>query len=90
MEEEGKKAIRAVKKLRSGDIAVQAANEDEAESLRDEGSWGNILGEKAKAVRPTYGVIVFNVRTDEINPKETEKSIDMIKERNKGPWKYPG
>lgn len=52
--------------------------------MRDKSSWGNILGEKAKAVRPTYGVIVFNVRTDKINSKETEKSIDMIKERNKG------
>lgn len=72
-----------VKKLRIGDIVVQAVNEDEAQSLKDESNWGNILGEKAKAVRPTYKVIVFNIRTDEINPKKIEKSIDMIQERNK-------
>lgn len=52
--------------------------------MRDKNSWVIILREKAKAVRPTYKVIIFNVRTDEINSKETEKSIDIIKERNKG------
>lgn len=83
MEEQRKKAIRAVKKLQSSDIAVRAANKDQAKSWRDENSWGKILGEKAKAVRSTYGVIVLNVRTDKINPKEKEKRIDMIKERIK-------
>ena len=90
MEKQGKKAIRAVKKLQSGDIAIQAVNKEEAENLRGKSSWGNIFGEKTKAVKPIYGVIVFNVRTDKINPKEAEKSIDMIKERSYAAWKYLG
>lgn len=83
MQQNGFKTIRAARALRSGDIAIQAVNESEAEMLRGQCNWSPILGESAKAVKPTFGVMVFNVRTDEINPKEIEKSIDMIKDCNK-------
>ena len=53
------------------------------ENLKGKNSWNNILGEKAKAVNPLYEVIVFNEKTNKINPKEVEKSIDMIQDRNK-------
>lgn len=83
MQQNGFKTIRAARALRSGDIAIQAINESEAEMLRGQCDWSLVLGEDAKSVKPTFGVMVFNVRTDEINPKEMEKSIDMIKECNK-------
>lgn len=83
MEKQGKKAIWAIKKLWSSNIAVQIINKDKTKSLRNESSWGNIFEKKAKAVKPTYGVIIFNVRTNKINLKEKEKSINIIREKNK-------
>ena len=45
--------------------------------------WSSVLGENAKAFKPIFGVMMFNVGTDKINIKKMEKSINIIKEYNK-------
>lgn len=51
--------------------------------LKRKCNWNIILRKSAKAIKPTFGVMVLNVSTDEINFKKIKKSIDMIKNYNK-------
>jgi hypothetical protein len=80
------KGIRAIKKLPSGDIAVHTVNEEEANKLRNNNAWTAVLGRKAKAVIPTYAIMVNGVEIEEWNLKSAESraaTIQKIQNHNK-------
>lgn len=83
MQQNGFKIIKAAKSFRNRDIAIQVTKKSKTEMLQSQCDWNPVLGENAKAIQPTFGVIVFNIWTNKINLKKIEKSIDMIKEYNK-------
>jgi hypothetical protein len=77
--------IVAAKQLKSGDIAIHAANITDADKLReDSGHWPQILGSEARILKPTYGVLVHGVRTDKdnIDPSRQTESIETIQTEN--------
>jgi hypothetical protein len=58
----------AAKQLKSGDISIHAANAVEANQLKDNSeAWVQILGTRARVLKPIYGVLVYGVRTEKEN-----------------------
>jgi hypothetical protein len=58
----------AAKQLKSGDISIHATNAAEANQLKDNSkAWVQILGTRARVLKPTYGVLVHGVRTEKEN-----------------------
>ncbi|MCJ1349462.1 hypothetical protein MMC31_007702, partial [Peltigera leucophlebia] len=54
--------IRAVKRLPSGDIAVLTINNDATDKLRSDNRWTSVLGNDARMVTRTYGIMINGVR----------------------------
>ncbi|KAG7001977.1 hypothetical protein G7Y79_00030g065100 [Physcia stellaris] len=79
------KGIRAVKKLPSGDLAIHAVNAEEAEKLRDNSAWTAVLGKRARAVVPTYAVMVSGIEVkkfDLTTADGRETAMRKIREEN--------
>ena len=79
------KGIRAVKKLPSGDLAIHAVNAEEAEKLRDNSAWTAVLGRRARAVVPTYAVMVSGIEVkkfDLTTAEGRETAMRKIREEN--------
>lgn len=74
--------IREAKQLRIGDRAIQAGSEADVAKLRRSVEWLADLGSKAKVVRQSFGIIAFNIRTDEVNMEDKEGIIARIQARN--------
>ena len=78
-------AIRAVKKLPSGDLAIHTINEEEATKLRHNSGWVRILGKQAKQVIQTYAVMIPGIETEKwnLNTQESRDSaMRAIKAQN--------
>lgn len=52
--------VRAVQKLKSGDLAVQTLNQEETQKLKNNSKWTEIFSKQAKTVAKQYPVLVFN------------------------------
>ena len=79
----GHHLIRAVKRLPSGDIAVLTINNDATDKLRSDNRWASVLGNNARVVTRTYGIMINGVRVSDFDMGEKEKIIQHIKESNK-------
>lgn len=79
----GHHPIRAVKRLPSGDIAVLTINNDATDKLRSDNRWASVLGNNARVVTRTYGIMINGVRVSDFDMGEKEKIIQHIKESNK-------
>ena len=77
------KDIGAVKVLPcTGDIQIITVNEEEADKLRRHMEWVKSLGKHASEKRPTYGILVKGVKTEEIKTDNLSKAMDYIKSCN--------
>ena len=86
-------SIRAIKKLQSGDIAVHTINEEEAEKLRTNTAWTQVLGQKAKTSLQTWGVMVEGVEIADFDlktPESREAAITKITDQNKNMEVFQG
>lgn len=83
IESQGHRPIRAVKRLPSGDIAVLTINNDATDKLRSDNRWTSVLGNDARMVTRTYGIMINGVRITDFDIGEKEKMIHHIKESNK-------
>ncbi|EDN04466.1 predicted protein [Histoplasma mississippiense (nom. inval.)] len=74
----------AAKQLKSGDVSIHTVNIEDANKLREEQQWTQALGREAKALQPTYGVLVHSVCTDKenIDPSNQSRSIEKIQTEN--------
>ncbi|OJD10029.1 hypothetical protein AJ78_08791 [Emergomyces pasteurianus Ep9510] len=74
----------AAKQLKSRDVSIHTVNIEDANKLREEQQWTQALGREARALQPTYGVLVHSVRTDKenIDPSNQSRSIEKIQTEN--------
>lgn len=77
-----RKPIRAAKRLGSGDICIMAANEEEANSLREQKDWMLKLSSNARAVTKTYGLLLHGVRINTVDTKDMATAIKKIQNEN--------
>ncbi len=77
-----RKPIRTARRLGSGDICVMAANEEEANALREHKEWMLKLSSNAKAVTKTYGLLLHGVRIDAIDTKDMATAIKTVQNEN--------
>ena len=77
-----RKPIRTARRLFSGDISVMAANEEEANALREHKEWMTRLSSNARAVTKTYGLLLHGVRIDSINLRDMAQAIQQVKTDN--------
>ncbi|KAL2048151.1 hypothetical protein N7G274_000062 [Stereocaulon virgatum] len=87
--------VRAARPLRSGDISFTAANEKEAEKLRENTEWAKSMGEKARIAAPVFGVLVHGAPANGTLPMRDgrllqKEAIEYIKKENKIPVYEPG
>ena len=68
----------AAHQLKSGDIQIFTSTTVEAAQLKENQEWLRGLGERAKVIVPTHGVIVHGVSTRSINMKDQEATIQQI------------
>lgn len=52
--------VRAVQKLKSGDLAVQTLNQEKIQKLKNNNKWTEIFSKQAKTISKQYPVLVFN------------------------------
>lgn len=77
--------IVAAKQLKSGDISIHTATSADAALLRrNPEAWTGLLGSQARALIPTYGVLVHGVRTNKenIDPDDQKSSTERIQTEN--------
>jgi hypothetical protein len=75
----------AAEQLKSGDVMLHTATTAEADTLKNtEEEWVKVLGPTARAIKPTYGVIVHGVRTskESIDTDNQQRAIDKIESEN--------
>jgi hypothetical protein len=75
----------AAKQLKSGDISIHATNAAKANQLKDNSeAWVQILGTRARVLKPTYGVLVHGVRTEKenIDPSNQAEATEKIRTEN--------
>ena len=77
-----RKSIRTARRLGSGDICVMAANEEEANALREHKEWMLKLSSNAKAVTKTYDLLLHGVRIDAIDIKDMATTIKTVQNEN--------
>ena len=68
----------AAHQLKSGDIQILTSITAEAAQLKQNKGWIKGLGDHAAIVMPTYGVIVYGIRTHLINVKDQKAAIQQI------------
>lgn len=74
----------AAKQLRSGDVVLHAATSAEADTIKQTAEWVKVLGTTARVVKPTYGVLMHGVRTNQetINTSNQETAIEKMESEN--------
>lgn len=76
--------IVAAKQLRSGDVAVHTKNKQEKDTLQEHtDGWTGTLGDTARVVRQTYGVLVHGVYTKSIDLSDMGNAIKLLEAENK-------
>lgn len=78
----GRHPVRAIKGLPSGDLAILTISNGEAEILRKESVWTEVLGRNARIVTKTYGIMINGVRIADFNMANKDKAIEHIKSSN--------
>lgn len=61
---------RPLKRLPSGDLAALTVNNEEAEKLRSNTRWTDILGGNARILNRTYGILINGVRVADFDGQE--------------------
>ena len=74
--------LRAARTLPSGDVAIQATTEEEAEKLRGEDGWNKVLGSKAKLARKNYGIVAMGISAAKIDQEKMEETKEKIVTQN--------
>jgi hypothetical protein len=80
---QGHRATNAVKivaahQLKSGDLQIFTSTTEEATLIKANTGWLRSMGEHAKLVVPTYGVIVHGIATHSINMKDQNTTIEQL------------
>lgn len=70
--------IQVAQKLKSSDIAIYTANDDEIKQLLKNDCWTEILEKKAKLITRTFGVIAYIVHVDSIDLVHKNIIIEKI------------
>ncbi len=75
-------ALRAIKRLPSGDFAVLTINNEEAEKLQSNTQWAGALESNARMVTRTYGIMINGVRVANFDMTNKDRAIEHIKASN--------
>lgn len=75
-------ALRAIKRLPSGDFAVLTINNKEAEKLRSNTQWAGALGSNERVVTRTCGIMINGVRVADFDIINKDQAIEHIKASN--------
>lgn len=75
-------ALRAIKRLPSGDFAVLTINNPEAEKLRSNTQWAGALRSNARVVTRIYGIMINGVRVVDFDMTHKDWAIEYIKASN--------
>ena len=77
------KWVRAARILKSGDVVLHAVDAPTAERLLfSSEKWQSCLGEKARVLTTTYGVVVSNIPTKDVDMANQQAITDKIRDEN--------
>ena len=82
IESMGHRTLRAIKRLPSADFAVLTVNNEEAEKLRSNTRWAEVLGGNARVVTRTYGIMINGVKVEDFDMTNKDRAIEHIKASN--------
>jgi len=77
--------IRGIKKLPSGDVAVQTHSIQQTERLQNNESWTTVLSDNARPVKKSYPVMVHRVGVNRLNvstPERREETARTLQLQN--------
>ncbi len=78
----GNRTLRAIKRQPSGDFVVLTVNNEEAEKLRSNTHWAEVLGGNARVVTRTYGIMINGVKVEDFDMTDKNCAIKYIKASN--------
>ncbi len=79
----GHRTLRAIKELPSADFTVLTVNNKEAEKLRSNTRWAEVLGGNERVVTRTYGIMINGVKVEDFDMTNKDRPIKNIKASNK-------
>ncbi|KAF6238672.1 hypothetical protein HO173_003178 [Letharia columbiana] len=72
-----RKPVRTARRLASGDICIMAANEEEANRLRESKDWTLKISGSARVITKTYGLLLHGVRINTFDTKDMAAAIAL-------------